>query len=101
MAALRAEGLISGTQPFVHEVPHSHRSGQRIEPLISLQWFCDMTRLAEPAIAAAKDGYSPVEEVSAETLGGDSEIVLTDVDRVLDGTWFADYLATWKTTFGE
>jgi valyl-tRNA synthetase len=56
VAALRKEGLISGTQPFVHEVPHSHRSGQRIEPLISLQWFCDMTKLAEPAIAAAKDG---------------------------------------------
>jgi valyl-tRNA synthetase len=56
VAALRAEGLVSGMQPFVHEVPHSHRSGQRIEPLISLQWFCDMTRLAEPAIAAAKDG---------------------------------------------
>ena len=56
VAALRAEGLISGTQPFVHDVPHSHRSGQRIEPLISLQWFCDMTQLAEPAIAAAKDG---------------------------------------------
>ena len=56
VAALRKEGLLSGTQPFVHEVPHSHRSGQRIEPLISLQWFCDMTKLAEPAIAAAKDG---------------------------------------------
>jgi len=56
VAALRAETLISGMQPFVHDVPHSHRSGQRIEPLISLQWFCDMTRLAEPAIAAAKDG---------------------------------------------
>jgi valyl-tRNA synthetase len=56
VAALRSEGLVSGTQPFVHEVPHSHRSGQRIEPLISLQWFCDMTKLAEPAIAAAKDG---------------------------------------------
>jgi valyl-tRNA synthetase len=56
VAALREEGLVSGTQPFVHEVPHSHRSGQRIEPLISLQWFCDMTRLAEPAIAAAKEG---------------------------------------------
>jgi valyl-tRNA synthetase len=56
VAALREEGLISGTQPFVHDVPHSHRSGQRIEPLISLQWFCDMTKLAEPAVAAAKDG---------------------------------------------
>src|SRR5213076_3573863 len=44
--ALREEGLISGTQPYVHDVPHSHRSGMRIEPLISLQWFCDMEKLA-------------------------------------------------------
>ncbi|HEU0019102.1 MAG TPA: valine--tRNA ligase [Thermoleophilaceae bacterium] len=54
--ALRDEGLLSGTQPYVHDVPHSHRSGQRIEPLISLQWFCDMEKLAGPAIAAVKDG---------------------------------------------
>jgi len=56
VAALREEGLISGTRPYTHEVPHSHRSGERIEPLISLQWFCDMKRLAEPAIAAVTDG---------------------------------------------
>ncbi|MBA3301242.1 MAG: valine--tRNA ligase [Thermoleophilaceae bacterium] len=54
--ALRAEGAISGTRPYVHDVPHSHRSGERIEPLISLQWFMDMSALAEPAIAAVKDG---------------------------------------------
>src|SRR5829696_1837499 len=54
--ALRAEGSISGTQPYLHDVPHSQRSGRRIEPLISLQWFCDMEKLAEPAIKAAKDG---------------------------------------------
>ncbi|MDQ4048371.1 MAG: valine--tRNA ligase [Actinomycetota bacterium] len=54
--ALREEGSISGTQPYSHDVPHSHRSGMRIEPLISLQWFCDMEQLAEPAIAAAREG---------------------------------------------
>ena len=27
VADLRAEGLISGSQPYVHDVPHSHRSG--------------------------------------------------------------------------
>jgi valyl-tRNA synthetase len=54
--ALRDEGLLSGTQPYVHDVPHSHRSGMRIEPLISLQWFCDMEKLAGPAIAAVKEG---------------------------------------------
>jgi valyl-tRNA synthetase len=56
IAALREDSLISGTQPYVHDVPFSQRSGQRIEPLISLQWFCDMKGLAEPAIAAAREG---------------------------------------------
>ena len=37
-------------------MPHSHRSGRRIEPLISLQWFCDMSELAKPAVEAARDG---------------------------------------------
>src|SRR3954447_6176265 len=54
--ALRAEGAISGTQPYLHDVPHSQRSGRRIEPLISLQWFCDQKQLAGPAIDAVKDG---------------------------------------------
>ncbi len=56
VAALREGGHMSGTEPHSHDVPHSHRSGMRIEPLISLQWFCDMEKLAGPAIAAAKDG---------------------------------------------
>src|SRR3954467_6444746 len=56
VAALREDGLISGTKPYVHDVPFSQRSGRRIEPLISLQWFCDMKGLAEPAIAAAREG---------------------------------------------
>ncbi len=56
VVALREEGLISGSQPYVHDVPHSHRSGRRVEPLISLQWFCDMDQLAKPAIDVVKDG---------------------------------------------
>jgi valyl-tRNA synthetase len=56
VVALRGEGLVSGSQPYVHDVPHSHRSGRRVEPLISLQWFCDMDRLAKPAIDVVKDG---------------------------------------------
>src|SRR3954447_18557144 len=56
VAALRQEGLLSGTQPYSHDVPHSHRSGMRIEPLISLQWFCDMEKLAGPAIQAVHEG---------------------------------------------
>jgi valyl-tRNA synthetase len=50
VAALREEGVLRGEEPYVHSVPFSHRSGERIEPLISLQWFCRMDELAKPAI---------------------------------------------------
>jgi valyl-tRNA synthetase len=50
VAALREEGRIRGEQQYTHSVPFSHRSGERIEPLISLQWFCRMDELAQPAI---------------------------------------------------
>ncbi len=56
VAALREEGRIVAEEPYEHEVPYSHRSGERIEPLISLQWFMDMTELAKPAIAAVEEG---------------------------------------------
>jgi valyl-tRNA synthetase len=56
LAGLRDARLLRGEQDYTHDVPFSHRSGERIEPLLSLQWFCDMAGLAEPAIAAVKDG---------------------------------------------
>jgi valyl-tRNA synthetase len=48
--ALRGEGLLRAEEEYRHSVPFSHRSGERIEPLISLQWFCRMDELAAPAI---------------------------------------------------
>ncbi len=54
VAALREEGALSAEEPYVHSVPFSHRSGERIEPLISLQWFCRMDELAAPAIEAVE-----------------------------------------------
>ncbi|HEV7561975.1 MAG TPA: valine--tRNA ligase, partial [Solirubrobacterales bacterium] len=54
VAALRGQGLLPAEEPYVHSVPFSHRSGERIEPLISLQWFCRMDELAKPAIEAVE-----------------------------------------------
>src|SRR3954471_495404 len=56
VAALREEGRINRTEPHTHEVPYSQRSGERIEPLISLQWFMRMDQLAAPAHAAVAEG---------------------------------------------
>jgi valyl-tRNA synthetase len=55
VAALREEGVLRAEEPYVHSVPFSHRSGERIEPLISLQWFCRMDELAAPAIEAVEE----------------------------------------------
>jgi len=56
VAALKEEGVLGGEEEYVHSVPFSERSGERIEPLISLQWFCRMDELAAPAIEAVEDG---------------------------------------------
>jgi valyl-tRNA synthetase len=56
VAELREQGLIRGEEPYTHSVPFSHRSGKRIEPLISLQWFCRMDEMAKPAISAVNEG---------------------------------------------
>jgi valyl-tRNA synthetase len=56
VAELKEQGLLARTEPHEHTVPFSHRSGQRIEPLISLQWFMAMDELARPAIEAVTSG---------------------------------------------
>jgi valyl-tRNA synthetase len=56
VAELREQGLVVRQEPYEHEVPFSHRSGERVEPLISLQWFMRMDELAGPAIQAVLDG---------------------------------------------
>jgi valyl-tRNA synthetase len=53
---LREQGLLARQEPYTHDVPFSHRSGERIEPLISLQWFMRMDELALPAIEAVRAG---------------------------------------------
>jgi valyl-tRNA synthetase len=56
VAALREQGHLAKEESYTHSVPFSHRSGERIEPLISLQWFCRMDELARPAMDAVEKG---------------------------------------------
>ena len=53
---LRDEGYLLKIEDHVHNVGHSQRSGEPIEPLVSTQWFCDMSGMAEQALAAVRDG---------------------------------------------
>jgi valyl-tRNA synthetase len=56
LAWLEKRGQLERREPYRHSVGHCDRCGSRIEPLITPQWWCDMTDLARPAIEAAKDG---------------------------------------------
>ena len=56
VAILRDRDLLVSAEPYRHSVGHCDRCDSRIEPLITLQWWCEMTDLAAPAIAAVRDG---------------------------------------------
>ena len=53
---LRRAGLVAGSKTHTHSVGQCQRSRRVVEPLISTQWFVKMQPLAEPAIAAVRDG---------------------------------------------
>ncbi len=56
VAWLEEHGQLEKVEPYRHAVGHCERCGSRIEPLVSEQWFCDMTELARPAIEAIRSG---------------------------------------------
>ena len=53
---LRALGNLVSIEDYSHNVGKCYRCGTTIEPIISAQWFVSMKPLAEPAIAAVKEG---------------------------------------------
>jgi valyl-tRNA synthetase len=53
---LEARGLIEKVEPTTHTVPHGDRSGAVVEPFLTDQWYVDAKTLAQPAIAAVREG---------------------------------------------
>jgi valyl-tRNA synthetase len=53
---LRDHDQLEKRESYRHAVGHCERSGTRIQPLVSLQWWCAMTELAAPAIEAIESG---------------------------------------------
>ena len=58
--ALDEKGLARGTKPHKLQLPKSQRSGTIVEPMISTQWFVKMSPLAEPALAAVREGKTKI-----------------------------------------
>ncbi len=53
---LRRSGRLEKRETYRHSVGHCERSGTRIQPLVSLQWWCAMDELAKPALEAIESG---------------------------------------------
>ena len=53
---LQSLGLLVKIDPYSHAVGHCQRCRTIVEPRISTQWFVKIQPLADPAIAAARDG---------------------------------------------
>jgi valyl-tRNA synthetase len=53
---LRQEGLLEKRESYRHAVGHCERSGTRIQPLVSLQWWVDMKPMADAAVDAIESG---------------------------------------------
>jgi len=51
----RERGLLEKREHYRHAVPTCERCHSRIEPLVSLQWWCAMGDLKRPALAALRE----------------------------------------------
>jgi valyl-tRNA synthetase len=56
VARLDDFGFLERVEPNTHMVPHGDRSGAVIEPYLTDQWYVDARTLAQPAIAAVRQG---------------------------------------------
>ncbi len=97
---LERDGLLVKTEPRRHTVPVSSRSGAIVEPLLSLQWFCRMKPLAEPALQAYRDGRV---RFVPERFGRTYEAWLENIRdwNISRQIWWGHQLPVWYGPSGE
>ena len=58
--------IVKEIRPYVHSVGHSERSGEAIEPRLSLQWFVKVDKLAAMAGEAVRSGDTVIHPESMQ-----------------------------------
>ena len=100
VADLRANNALIKEEPHRHAVAVSERSGEVIEPLLSLQWFVKMKPLAEPALQAYHDGRL---RFVPERYGRTYETWLENIRdwNISRQLWWGHQLPVWYTPAGD
>ena len=53
---LQADGALVKVEEHEHNVGHSQRGGEPVEPMLSTQWFCNVEGMAKQALESVREG---------------------------------------------
>jgi valyl-tRNA synthetase len=100
LAWCRERDLIVNRESYRHSVSLCERCESRIEPLISLQWWCAMDELKKPALKALREGRVRYHPESQHRFAIDSLEHAPDwcISRQL---WWGHQLPIWTDADGE
>ena len=100
IAWAKERGLLERRESYRHSVALCERCESRIEPLISLQWWCSMEELKKPALAALRERRVAYHPESQHRFATDSLEGAPDwnISRQL---WWGHQLPVWYCEDGH
>ncbi len=91
---LKVQEFLERVQPYTHGIGHCYRCQTIVEPTLSTQWFVRIKPLAEPAIAAVREGRIRIMPVQWENTYFDWMLNIRDwcISRQL---WWGHRIPAW------